>query len=346
MGIISRRERAPRRSPLGPRGVLARVSFRPLPPSRLPRPQVPAGAGDQIRTTAASLSDHSGRDQSRASEVAAAGGTVNSVLSPSPLPGNRAPGIPTAPPDDPDPPRVYVISVCDGVGTVFQAVSLLSQRVDGYACESQYHLGCVARGHYPRVRRATVLKDFSFDAISPHLEECDPDFVFLFMGPPCPPHATSNVAKKTFADERSSPLTDFRRLRDSVSQYCVSRDLVFRWAVEESALMSSEHRQEFTTKLGCPPVLLHAADFGWVHKARLFWGLSPEQLVAPRPPGCAHIEIVPPGRAGFDVRVVRWSGPPAPRERSPRDGWSWRFRHGVGRQGRQRQAQRLRPRTL
>eukprot|EP00959_Pyramimonas_sp_CCMP1952_P323599 6772126-Pyramimonas_sp.AAC.1 len=73
------------------------------------------------------------------------------------------------------------------------------------------------------------------------------------MGPPCPPQTTSNVAQKTFADERSSPLADFRRLRDAVSQYCDSRDLVFRWAVEESALMSAQHRQEFTTALGSPP---------------------------------------------------------------------------------------------
>eukprot|EP00959_Pyramimonas_sp_CCMP1952_P431502 9037059-Pyramimonas_sp.AAC.1 len=83
--------------------------------------------------------------------------------------------------------------------------------------------------------------------------------------------------------------------------------------------MSAQHRQEFTTALGSPPVLLHAADFGWVHKARLFWGPSSEQLAKSRPPGCTHVDIAPPGRAGHDVHAIRWCGPPAPREWSPRD---------------------------
>ena len=42
--------------------------------------------------------------------------------------------------------------------------------------------------------------------------------------------------------------------------------------MEEVASMSVKARDHITELFGSPPVLIQAADFGWVHRARLYWG--------------------------------------------------------------------------
>eukprot|EP00972_Heterocapsa_arctica_P089708 13231160-Heterocapsa_arctica.AAC.1 len=42
--------------------------------------------------------------------------------------------------------------------------------------------------------------------------------------------------------------------------------------MEEVASMSKEVRESVSQLAGGTPTLLHAADFGWVHRARLYWG--------------------------------------------------------------------------
>eukprot|EP00971_Amphidinium_carterae_P237778 4720577-Amphidinium_carterae.1 len=48
--------------------------------------------------------------------------------------------------------------------------------------------------------------------------------------------------------------------------------------LEEVATMSAVSRQQITDLARTPPVLLQAADFGWVHRSRLYWGPSSEEL--------------------------------------------------------------------
>ena len=41
--------------------------------------------------------------------------------------------------------------------------------------------------------------------------------------------------------------------------------------MEEVATMLEEHRNAITTLFGCEPILVQAADFGWVQRVRLYW---------------------------------------------------------------------------
>ena len=44
--------------------------------------------------------------------------------------------------------------------------------------------------------------------------------------------------------------------------------------------MSRAHRDQISQLLGAEPVLLQAADFGWIHRPRLYWGLDILKLIS------------------------------------------------------------------
>ena len=60
-----------------------------------------------------------------------------------------------------------------------------------------------------------------------------------------------------------------------------------------------------------PPVLLHAADFGWIHRPRYYYGLDVEELARLRRPG---LEFFAQDVVAKDLAVVRWNGSPRPEQ--------------------------------
>ena len=68
--------------------------------------------------------------------------------------------------------------------------------------------------------------------------------------------------------------------------------------------MTKARRDEMSEILGTEPTLLHAADFGWIHRPRLYWGLDHSKLAAhPRRPGREYYKA---GEVAKDLAVVRW----------------------------------------
>ena len=89
--------------------------------------------------------------------------------------------------------------------------------------------------------------------------------------------------------------------------------------------MSAAHRDRISELVGSSPVLLNAADWGWVHRPRYYWGLEAEKLRS------THlVQICTPGQAAKDVTVIRWTGAPSAREWSPDGGCVWEHRSEVG----------------
>eukprot|EP00971_Amphidinium_carterae_P121808 2412228-Amphidinium_carterae.1 len=79
--------------------------------------------------------------------------------------------------------------------------------------------------------------------------------------------------------------------------------------------MSPDARGRIAEAATCPPVLLNAADFGHVHRSRLYWGISSEHLV--RRGRDAAIDVHVAGQLVPDVHVVRWSGSARPLQWQP-----------------------------
>ena len=89
--------------------------------------------------------------------------------------------------------------------------------------------------------------------------------------------------------------------------------------------MTAANRKEISHRLGADPVYLNAADWGWVQRPRLYWGLDVAKLK--NRPG---VEIARPGTVATDLTVVRYTGSPVPRSWSPGCGGKWTHRCETG----------------
>ena len=89
--------------------------------------------------------------------------------------------------------------------------------------------------------------------------------VLLSGGPPCQPFSDLATDPQGWSDPRSDPIRHFKRIRDELSQRVVQMGIIFCWLMEEVASMTQEFRDQISTFLDAQPVLLQAADFGWIH---------------------------------------------------------------------------------
>ena len=88
---------------------------------------------------------------------------------------------------------------------------------------------------------------------------------------------------------------------------CKQEGRPFRYMIEEVSSMAQKHRDRISTTLGETPVLIQAADWGVIQRARLFWGLSSLRLR--RDP---RYTMEPVGQSIPGVAILRWMGPGRP----------------------------------
>ena len=55
--------------------------------------------------------------------------------------------------------------------------------------------------------------------------------------------------------------------------------------------MSVKARDHITELFGSPPVLIQAADFGWVHRSRLYWGVHAHLLTVSHVTGFGNTSL-------------------------------------------------------
>ena len=142
---------------------------------------------------------------------------------------------------------------------------------EGVAAELQEDLRGLVHRHFPQISFWSDAMTLTIDIIRSRMRntgnECDT--VVLSGGPPCQPFSSLG-SRGEWQDDRSGPLIQFFALRDQLKTMCEEEGKKFHWLMEEVASMSAEVRAQITEMAGVTPVLLHAADFGWVHRARLY----------------------------------------------------------------------------
>ena len=143
----------------------------------------------------------------------------------------------------------------------------------------------------------------------------------VLLAPPFQPLALHQL----FADERAQPLLQFFRIRDHLQQHAKQHGWTFEYLLEEVASMDRPSRLEISRMAACELVLLHAADFGYVHRPRLYWGLRQEH-----PRTRAAMECTTVQGKSEPLQLVRWLGKPVPDEFVPDDGFEWRHKEAVG----------------
>eukprot|EP00971_Amphidinium_carterae_P350273 6491465-Amphidinium_carterae.1 len=140
--------------------------------------------------------------------------------------------------------------------------------------------------------------------------------IILIAGAPCQPFSSLG-RQQGFNDPRSHPLQRFFNIRDELRDFCQGHSIPFFWLLEEVATMTEDSRHQITKLAGVPPILLQAADFGWVHRARLYWGPKPDELQSRNRD--TFINVILAGQLEPDIHIVRWLGPAVPSQWQPLD---------------------------
>ena len=97
------------------------------------------------------------------------------------------------------------------------------------------------------------------------------------------------------------------------------RELAWRLQIP-CPTMTEEHRHAISTLFNAEPILLHAADFGWVQRARWYWtyGIYIEKHVT-----TYTYDMMPNGTALKNVTLLRYTGARQSNHWLPDAGWHW-----------------------
>eukprot|EP00971_Amphidinium_carterae_P334582 6469938-Amphidinium_carterae.2 len=162
----------------------------------------------------------------------------------------------------------FVVSLCDGVGCAFIALQSMGIRFAGLSAEIDEELRNHVRGKWPHVSSWSDMTTLSTETVLQQFRRSGCTSILLIAGAPCQPFSSLGN-QHGFDDPRSQPLTHFFHMRDELQTACRKLDTPFHWLLEEVATMKEDARQRITALAGVPPVLIQAADFGWVHRSRL-----------------------------------------------------------------------------
>ena len=211
---------------------------------------------------------------------------------------------------------LFVLSICDGIGTVWVCLQILGispHLIRGASAEHDPLLSAFLHHKYPRVACFSDALKLEPRRILNMAKGCH---TFLLSGgPPCQPFSCLS-SQLGFSDARSDPLLAFFGLRDFFADQCPRNGMQFLWFMEEVASMKECERRRVSDLAGCPPGILPSADFGWLHRNRLVWGPDWSRLPISMLPG---LEANPPGSLAPDCWVLRWLGSCSPPTWAPHE---------------------------
>ena len=222
---------------------------------------------------------------------------------------------------------MFVISVCDGIGGIFVALRGVNVAVQGIAVEKEAALRSLTHKHFPEL---TLLEDMMTTPMSVYFDAViasGTQHVLFCGGVECSPFSALG-SRKEMSDPRSCTLTRFITMQKELGTFCEKHRLCFSWILENVASMSAAMRSQISSELRVPPVLVHAADFGWTHRARLFWCSLPSGVFSN-----TLMDLYHPGELTTSVAVLRWKGPKMPSSFQPPDGFHMSVDAACGRKG-------------
>ena len=222
---------------------------------------------------------------------------------------------------------VCLVSVCDGIGGGRVAVGSYTNQVSLFVVEPEATLRDFVSEAFPGAVAHHSAENLDIDSILRFTRAANAD-VTLLLGRTPGPHINGPAQDPHRLDgDLCAAFHTFVSLRDRL-QADVSRadGRVFHWLLEGTASVSVARRRQISDLVGCEPVLVNAADWGWVQRSRLYWGLDLARLSSH-----GSAEVIPPGVAAESLTVVRYTGPPVPADWQPNDGDVWTFRDEIGR---------------
>ena len=203
-----------------------------------------------------------------------------------------------------------VVSLCDGIGGLFLALEQACLPFHGITAEKDAGLRGFVHRKWCSLQAHSDCSSISAQMVIAAAKEHKCAGVFLAGGPPCQGSAGAG-----------RPIVAFCQIKQELEAGMRAAGLSFACLLEALASMEVDRRREISDLFNGRPTLIQAADFGWVQRARLYWGLEgflQSGIIAGR-----HWEYHPPGQHFEDVGVLRWLGDACPACWVPDSGWHW-----------------------
>ena len=205
---------------------------------------------------------------------------------------------------------------------------MLSVSFQGFSVEYEPYLREFIAHHTPNLEHWSDFLALDVEHIWRKIVKGGFSAVLMAGGPPCQPWSALGQQQQ-WSDPRSCPLIRFFEFRDQLGKKCRAHGIALHWMMEEVGSLTHEAILWISELAGCMPFLLHAADFGWLHRARFFWtsadAASFESL--------QRVEVHAPGSLLPLCHVVRWVGDAVPGQWSPEGNLTWVCQGECGRRG-------------
>ena len=168
-------------------------------------------------------------------------------------------------------PRIFVLSLFDGVAAVMCALSRLPCQVVGFAA-SEIDPACkrLVRKRWPGVLELGQVEKIDEKVIQALVSSLgyEIDCLLIPAGSPCQDLTVLLAGRKGLEGSRSRLFFEIPRIIGICQRFFPNK---VAFMVENVFSMTAQARDEFSRVLGVEPVLIEAGDLAWVRRPRLYW---------------------------------------------------------------------------
>lgn len=168
-------------------------------------------------------------------------------------------------------PRIFVVSLFDGVSAIMCTLSRLDCSIVGFA-SSEIDKDCrkLTRKRWPGIIELGDVEQIGEEVISNLSRSVGYkiDLVLLTAGSPCQDLSSLLAGGLGLEGSRSRLFFEIPRIKKLLTKHFLCPVHSF---VENVFSMTADNRNEFSKALGCQPVLIDASWFSWCRRPRLFW---------------------------------------------------------------------------
>eukprot|EP00438_Fugacium_kawagutii_P035486 Skav230564 [mRNA] locus=scaffold2372:215072:220645:- [translate_table: standard] len=173
--------------------------------------------------------------------------------------------------DSPKGPRIFVLSLFDGVAAIMVALCRLPCRVVGFAAsEIDLHCKRLVRKRWPGVIELGKVETIDAKVIETLVTSLGyaVDAVLISAGSPCQDLTRLLANRQGLQGDRSKLFFEIPRIVALCEQRFPNK--VYQ-LVENVESMTDDNKRTFNQVLGVKALLINAHDLGWVRRPRLYW---------------------------------------------------------------------------
>ena len=172
---------------------------------------------------------------------------------------------------NPQGPKIFVLSLFDGVAAVMCALARLPCQVVGFAA-SEIDSNCkrLVRKRWPGVIELGKVEDITDSVVTSLVNSLGYkiDILLISAGSPCQDLTALLANRSGLEGSRSKLFFHIPRIHKLCKNRFPGRTALL---VENVNSMTEEARSQFSEVLGVLPILIMASDFSWVRRPRLYW---------------------------------------------------------------------------